>query len=213
MIEDFLKTFGEYIDFVKDAPPMMQIALGLAALTTILSLNKLWAFIKPVRLAVAYPLRGLAWVIHPRKKRNKNKEFKDAYAGPPDVVPFDITTSREVFLKTLKHYAGNEEKCALLTDDQISMLLQAGAYDCWNISVNLEKPLNVTRNKRYAAKEAQRVLARFTPKEPATVPANDVYVAKPGDFRVEPAPPPPPPVSNFGIGTSAPQPSYYAPNA
>ena len=159
MITEIAQAFQEYIQFVVDAPLTVQITLGLVALSTIASLGKIWSFFKPVRVGVAYPLRGLAWLLNP-KPRTKVQKLADATTAPvkENKVPWDITSSKKAFIRTLKAYAGTKAKCALLSDEQIHQLQKVDS-EVWKVKSKYDKPLRDFVAERDQRREAEKMFA------------------------------------------------------
>lgn len=151
----------ELYDYVVDAPVPMQICMGIGTLTVIAALRNLWKLLLPIRWPAAKLLDTGSFLLYPKKRRNKTREFAYGYQGPIAVdpkVPFDITSSKEAFIKTLKAYASTEKKCKMLTEEQVKSICKADDQ-VWRVPNKYDRTLRKFVLDRDKSLMAKRIFA------------------------------------------------------
>lgn len=162
----------ELYDYVVNAPVPMQICMGIGTLTVIAALRNLWKILLPIRWPAAKLLDTGSFLLYPKKRRNKNREFAEAYGmshakmvgcySSQPKVAFDITSSRKAFIKTLKAYASTEKKCLALTDQQIKDIRKADTR-IWSVPNKYDRVLCKFIRARDDSREAEKLFE--TPKD------------------------------------------------
>lgn len=147
MIQELLQRANQYYVGFVNLPIEGQVVCGIGAVVVLAAVKNVWGILYPVRWTAASLLRIAAFLMHPRKKKQKSnvdtEGRKGIFNGEKEQTPFDVS-SKQRFVATVKSYKGNRVR--ELSDAQIDLLFNAATIYDYRTRVSYDHRIGLMKN-------------------------------------------------------------------